>query len=173
MRGAVIVISSCLVISVVLAFFLRHKFTDELVASQDLMLGLIYFMEQHGGRLPDSEAEFRAAEFVEELPGGGVRIRAPRETRYQPRTHGYPIRDLAPFRVRWGTDLTTLTPDDYHNLRNPAGEKVQLVRWPASPPSGKGYSLILASTARDIRERAAASAPALPAGGDESSAEVP
>src|SRR5690606_31456646 len=77
----------------------------------------------------------------------------PAGTRYQPRTHGYPIADLAPFKVRWGADLESLTLDDYHNLRDPEGNKVELVRWPSSPPSGKGYSLILASTAREIRSR--------------------
>jgi hypothetical protein len=158
MRGAVIVMSICLVGSVLLAFVVRGKLKSEFVASQDLMLGLIYYMEQSGGRLPQSEAAFRAAAFVEELPEGGVLIHAPEATRYRRETHGYPIADLGPFNVRWGTDLASLTVDEYRNLRDAGGEKVELVHWPSSPPSGKGYSIILLSTSAEIQEHLAAGA---------------
>ena len=151
MRSGLLVVGGCLLISTIVAFFLRARFTEELTPTQDLVLGLIYFMEQHDGRLPESEAEFRAADFVHRLDDGSIRIEAPADTRYRHATHGFPIADLTPFQVRWGANLDELHVDERGRVCDAADREVDLVRWPASPKSGRTYSMVLYSAFRDIR----------------------
>ncbi|RMF85715.1 MAG: hypothetical protein D6744_00970 [Planctomycetota bacterium] len=146
-----LVVAACLLTSAAVAFFLRTRFTQELTPTQDLVLGLIYFMEQHDGRFPQSEAEFRAADFVHELDDGAIRIEAPPDTRFRKSTHGFPIADLTPFDIQWGVDMASLHVDERGRVRDADDREVSLIRWPASPNSGRTYSMVLLSAYREIR----------------------
>jgi hypothetical protein len=159
-RAGLLVVAATLCVSCILGFALYRKYGPELAAAQDVVTGLIYFLESSGGRFPESEAEFRSADFVETLPSGGIRIHAPAGTRYRRTTHGVEIPSLAPFRIAWGTNLTELRFNEYGRAHDAQGRTVELVSWPSSPPSGKTYSWVLMDIAREIHERrAAASAP--------------
>ena len=156
MRTGLIVVGACLLGSIIIGVVLKMRYGPELASVQDVMLGLIYFMEQNDGRLPESEAEFRAAPFVEERPDGGVRISAPEQTIFQKQTHGIPIPDLSIYEIQWGTNLTKLIVDDRGKVRDENGKLVELLKWPSSPPSGKAYTLILYADSERIRNAAAA-----------------
>jgi len=157
MRSAAVVIAGCLLLAGVFALRQYHSFKTDLVATQDLVLGLLYFMEQHQGRFPASEEEFLASPFVDRASDGAIVIRAPQQTRYRRRTHGYPIRDLAPFRVRWGTDLSALRLDPRGVALDPDGKAVELVGWPGSPKSGRVYTRLLMIESQRLRGAAAMS----------------
>ncbi len=160
MRAGFTVVILCLIASGLIGYGFYRKYKPELAQTQDVVTALIYFLEAHDGRFPASEAELRACSFVENLPGGGLRVRAPESTRYRRDPYGIPIASLEPFRIAWGTQFESLTLDEYGKARNADGRKVELVCWPSSPPSGKGYTWILLDVAQECRARAAASAPA-------------
>lgn len=155
-RGAVIVIGLCLLIGVGLGVALMPRLKDELLCVQDLTTGLIYFIEAHGGRMPVSEQEFRESRFVEAQPDGRIRIVANPDSNYRRAPHGYPIGDLAQYRIGWGIDLTSLEVDDYGRVRDGEGKPVVLFKWPSSEGSEKGYSRLLLLVSREVRARAAA-----------------
>jgi hypothetical protein len=139
------VVGLCLSISFVLAWRLRTQYKPELAKVQDVMSGVLYFMERSGGRLPASESEFRAADFVETLADGAIRIRPQPHSQFRRETYGIPIESLEPFRIQWGRSLADLKLDEYGNVRDPDDKKVELIAWPSSPPSGKTYSMVLLS----------------------------
>lgn len=168
MKSGLAVIGVCLVISGIMAFAMKRQMQTELVGCQDLVLGLIFYMEKHDGALPESEAAFRAEPYVVELPEGGVRIESPAETVYPSRPHGYPIPDLKVYKVAWGRALDDLEVDKYMRVCDAEGNKVELASWPSSPPSGKGYSVILLGASREIQARQAEGA-----GSDVHSADAP
>lgn len=164
MRNAFIVIGICLAISGFMGYRLWTMLTTDLVAVQDLMLGLIYYMEANG-EFPASEAEFLAAPFVTRDDANNIVIRHPEGSAFN-KPHGYPIADLAPFEIRWGSEMADLRIVDREgNLPDPnapnapetgtvsdgAGQKVVLIKLPNSPPSGKVYSAILVNAYRDLQ----------------------
>lgn len=156
MRNGLLVFFGLIAVSTTIALLLAGRYREDLTATQDVVLGLIYFMEQHGGRLPASEAEFRSAAFVEPLPDGAIRITPPPQTRFRRQTHGIPIRDLAPFRIRWGTELGALTLSADGKAHDAEGRTVELAAWPSSPSSGKGYTVVLLAAWQEIRSQGAA-----------------
>lgn len=146
-------------LSCVLGVLMYRYYQPELASAQDLVIGLGYFMEQHG-RFPQSEAEFAQSDFVERSVDGAIRVKARTDSIFRHETHGVEIRDLGRFRIAWGTDLTTLHPDDFGVLYNAKEEKVELLQWPSSPPSGKVYSLELMEMFAKLHELGIASKPA-------------
>jgi|GEM_PF-5911943 len=159
MRTGLTVVAVCLMISAGLGWSMRGKFKTGLTPTQDLVVGLMYFMEDHAGRFPASEDEFLAQPFVEHLPDGTFKIVPKATTAYTHVTHEYPIRNLSRYRILWGADLESLTVDDRSVVRNAAGERVELIRWPDSPKSGNAYTLMLLAEAEKIRAHSAASQP--------------
>lgn len=155
MRGAFFVIGICLVVSVFLAWQVKRSMQTDLVGAQDLVLGLIYFMEQHDGRFPASQEEFVSSSVVRVDEAGAYHIVPPAETRYSRTVHDYPLTDLARFEIQWGADLDTLTINDRGKVLDANGREVKLLEWPASPPSGKVYSGILLIQHQQIRQRLA------------------
>jgi len=156
LRAGLAVFAALLVVSGVIGWRLAARYRQDWAATQDLVLGLIYFLEEHNGRFPDSEQEFRASSVIETLGDGAIRVLPRAGTRYGDRPHGIPIRDLSPFRIAWGTDLAALRVDENGAVRDAAGRKVELIRWPSSPPSAKGYTLFLLGVSREIRQPTAA-----------------
>lgn len=157
-RNAFIVFGICLAISAVIGIVLFRQYRGDLPATQDLVTGLIYFVESNGGRFPASEDEFRSAAFVEHVSGGGFRILPRGDSAYRRTTHGYVFHDLAPFEIRWGADLTLMALDDRGRVRDGAGNEVSLVRWPSSPHSGRIYSPLLLEVSRRVRGAPASAA---------------
>lgn len=153
MKSGLTVVGVCLLVSVIAGVVLKNRYKQELVEVEDVVTGLIYFLEQNQGRFPDSEAEFVAAPFIESGPRG-FRVMAPAETRYRKTTHGDKglwIASLAPFEIKWGAELTGLTVDDYGNARDADNEKVRLVRWPSSDPSAKEFTRLLLRVSTESR----------------------
>ena len=77
MRIGLIIVGTCLLLSVGLAWRLKTTYGPELAATEDLFLGVTYFMEANGGRFPASEDEFLKSGFVERLPDQSLKIKAP------------------------------------------------------------------------------------------------
>lgn len=142
MKSGLAVFGFLILVACIAAYFLASKYGPELTRTQDLVTGLIYFLEENRGRFPASEQEFRAASFVEKTPDG-IRIRPKPGTRFRADTHGVVIGDLKPYEIAWGTDLSKVQIDDRGRVRNEKGVEVKLVTWPSSPPSGRSYSWVL------------------------------
>lgn len=151
MKSGLIVFGTCICLAVILGVVFYLNIREGLAATQDVVTGLIYFMEQHEGRFPVSEEEFLASDFVERLPGGAIRIRSPRQTKFRSATNGVTIGSLQPFEIKWGTDLATLKLTEYGKAETSDGKTVELVSWKDSPPSGKGYTLLLLGAAERCR----------------------
>jgi hypothetical protein len=158
MKSGFIVVGILLAISVIVAVGLRNRYKSELLAVQDLTTGLLYFMEEHEGRFPASQAEFVASGFVEQAADGAIVIRGRPESSYR-QAYGYPIRDLPRFAVAWGTVMEGLTENERGRVVDSSGKLVELVKWPSSPPSGKEYSRMLLAASRAIRAKLAATQP--------------
>ncbi len=177
--GLWIVLGICLLASTIVAVGTRWQVSEDLPATQDVVTGLIYFLEQHAGRFPANAEEFLASPFVTRRPDGAIVIRPAAGTRYRAATNGVAIRDLEPFRIRWGVDLSTLHIDESGRLRDAEQREVELVRWPASPPSARKYSVLLAGISEKLREHAASagqpgtSAAASSPAGDAAGPDVP
>lgn len=144
------VLGLCVVLSVVVGVRLWRQINRGLPPAQDLVTGLMYFMESHGGRFPASEEEFLASDFVEKLPDGGIRIVPRPGTRFRRTPWGVVIRDLGRYRIAWGVDLAALTIDRRGVVRDGQGNEVTLVRWPDSPRSGRSYSRLLVAVHRSL-----------------------
>lgn len=157
MKSGLVVVAVLLLISIGIAFNLKQRYGPELAQTQDLITALAYWLETHNGDFPPGEAEFLAAPFIEKLPEGGFRVR-PNPTSKFRQPHGIPFRDLAPFQITWGVDLGSLTVDETGKARTADDKILELVRWPSSPPSGKGYTAFLLDVRNQVR--AAASRPA-------------
>ncbi len=170
--GLWIVLGLCLVASTIVAVGTRRQISQDLVQTQDVVTGLIYFLEEHDGRFPGSPEEFLASDFVESRADGTLVIHPRAGTRYRDQTSACPISSLDPFRIRWGTDMTSLHIDEFGKLRDDAGREVELARWPASPPSARKYSVLLAGISEKLRELAAqhAAAASMPAATSQESA---
>lgn len=154
MRNGLIVFSLCILGSIGLSIMLFLTYKRETPATQDVVTGLLYFMEQHDGRFPASEQEFRACSFVESLPGGGVRIKPVADSRFVRReTHGVEIPDLKPFQIAWGTNLDAIQFNEYGNPKDADNNPVSLVTFPTVRSSGRNYTFILLG----IREKMLAS----------------
>lgn len=153
-RGAFLVVALLFVLSGLIAWQLRGRYSPELAGNQDLMIALMYFMEDHDGRLPASEAEFRGQSYVEGLDNGAVRIhvKPEYEDRYR-RPSGVRIADLGSYAIAWGRAMDDLVLDDYGNTRGADKEKVELIRWAASPPSGKTNTQILLRVRDEMMKR--------------------
>lgn len=151
MRGAWWVIGTCLALSVAGALVLKSRYRGELVEVQDLLTGLLYFMEDHGGRFPTSQEEFLSSRAVESQAGGGIRIIPRGDSRYRQTTHGAVIGDLASFKVAWGIDLTTLSVNERGRVVDPDGREVTLMVWPSSPPSSREYAKVLLAAHAALR----------------------
>ncbi len=149
-RAAVVVLALCGILSVVVGVRLWRQIHRGLPPTQDLVTGLIYFMESHGGRFPADEQEFLASPFVERLPGGGIRIRPKPDTQFRRKPWGVAIRDLSRYGIAWGADLSKLTIDERGVVRNERGEEITLVRWPDSPRSARSYSRLLLAVYRRL-----------------------
>lgn len=150
MKSGLAVVAALLLISGVIAYGLYRRYKPELAQTQDIVTGLIYFMEDHAGQFPASENEFRASTFVEKTTDG-FRVLPKPGTKFRTETHGIVIHDVTPFRVAWGADLTTIQIDDRGKPRWPDGKEAALVIWPSSPPSSKTYTLMLLTIAEQIR----------------------
>lgn len=152
-RGAFLVIGLCLLISAGIGVGLYFRYRQTLPETQDLVTGLIYFLEENGGRFPASEAEFRSADFIETLPNGGLIVHSRPGTRYREKTFGIPIRDLGLFEIAWGVNLEELTVDEHSVPRGKDMHEISLVSWPSSGRAGRGYTILLMGIAEKIRER--------------------
>jgi hypothetical protein len=150
MKSGLAVVALLLLISVVIAFGLSRRYGPELTQTQDLVTGLIYFLEDHDARFPATEDEFRASAFIEKTPDG-IRVLPKPGTRFRRETHGILIRDLKPFQIAWGAELTKITVDNRGKPRWPSGDEAALVSWPSSPPSSKAYTLMLLTVAEQLR----------------------
>ncbi len=155
MRTGLMVVAGCLVASVVIAFALKSLYKEDLSATQELAVGLIYYIEASGGQFPASREAFLASPYVEQDPNGTIRVRGNPDSNYRRQTQGVPIADLEPFEIAWGADLASLEIDERGRVRDPNGRPVELIRWPSSPPSGKAYSRLLVLVGREVRARAA------------------
>ncbi len=158
-RSWILVVGLCAVLSVVVGVRLWSQIRSGLPPTQDLVTGLIYFLEEHGGRFPASADEFLASDFVERVDERTIRIRPRPDTRFRRKPWGVPIRDLERYGIAWGADLSRLTIDERGVVRDPQGREVVLVRWPDSPRSGRSYSRLLLAVHRQLA-KAAASQPA-------------
>lgn len=150
MKSGLAVVAALLLISGLIAFWLSRRYAPELTQTQDVVTALIYFLEDHEARFPATEDEFRASAFIEKTPDG-IRVLPKPNTKFRRETHGIVIRDLAPFQIAWGADLTSIQIDDRGKPRWPDGTEASLVRWPSSPPSSKAYTLMLLTFAEQIR----------------------
>jgi hypothetical protein len=151
MKSGFLVVGLCLLASIAIGGFLAYRYRPELVAVQDLVVGLTYFMEENGGRFPASETEFRRSDFVENEPDGSLRILPRKDSHYRAETHGMAIKDLTPFQIAWGADLADLNTDNYGKAFDSNGKQVELICWPSGPKSGEGYTLILLGISQEIR----------------------
>src|SRR5215468_3197988 len=88
MRAGLTVVGICFLISIGIAVGLMRSYGPEWSATQDLFMGLTYFMEVNGGRFPATEDEFVQSPFVERLPDGKLRIKAPATTEFNNKLHG-------------------------------------------------------------------------------------
>lgn len=151
MRSGLIVVGVCLLISTAIAWRLKQTYSQDLSATQDVFLGLAYFMEANDGRLPSSEEEFVQSPFVAKQPDGNMKVAPPATSKFNTKVHGVPIADLAPFKIKWGADVSNLKVDERGAARNPENEKVEVLIWPSSPSSGKSYTIMLMDVYKRIK----------------------
>lgn len=104
-RTGILVVVLTLLAGLGLGTFSFFRYKHSVQAIEDLFTGLVYFLEAHEGRMPASAEEFLQSDFVERLPGGGVKITARPDSRFRPRPYGAVIDDLSKFQVNWGLDL--------------------------------------------------------------------
>lgn len=171
-KGGLAVFFLCVLVGSIGGFIMVRNAQVRIQESQNLVLGLIYFMEQHGGRLPESLDEFLASPFIERKPAGGdavsVVIHPYPQSGYRKDPRPIVIDDLNNYTIDWGVDLGTLTADERGEFRDPKGATVKVFQWrrkgaPAlagSSSAPKVYVAMLVDASREIRERAAASQPA-------------
>ncbi len=159
MKSGLTVVAILLLISVGLGVYLKQRYGPELSQTQDLITALSYWLEAHNGDFPPSEADFLASPFINPLDDGGFTVRPMPGSNYRRETHGIPIRDLAPFEIAWGTDLGAITIDETGKARTADDKLIELVRWPSSPPSGKGFTAFLLDIRNQIRARTSQPAP--------------
>lgn len=159
MKSGLIVVGVLLAISVGIAFMLKQHIGPEYARTQDLVTGLAYWLESHDGEFPPSKEAFLKAPFIEPKPDGGFVVRAKADSRYRRETNGIEIYDLTPFKVAWGTNLVDLTVDEGGTARGKSGQIVELVCWPSSPPSGKGYTAFLLDVSNQCRSATSRPAP--------------
>lgn len=160
MKNGSIVIAGCLLLSVVLGAVLYSRYRTTLPAVQDVVTGLIYFIEEHEGRFPASQEEFLSAGIFEKGADGAWRIVPRPNSHYQHNPHRAPIASFEPFKIAWGADLSTWTVAERGVVHDGSGEGVLPVTWPSSPKSGEGYARILLRVHAETRARLAASQPA-------------
>lgn len=159
LKSGLIVFGVTLLAGTALGVFMFVRYKQSVYPIEDLYAGLTYFVERNQGRFPASEAEFRASEFVELLPGGGIRIR-PMESRFRVQVYGQPIADLGAFKVAWGTDLSSLVLDPEGIARDPIGHEVNLVGAGTSVGGLRQLTRQLLRTAQEVRGETSASRPA-------------
>lgn len=161
MRSGLIVFFTLLAISGFLGWRQYQLMKTELVPTQDLVIALLYYIEQTEGQFPESAADLVDAGIFQREPDGAYVVVPPEDTAYRQSVHGYPLRDLNRFQVRWGTDLSMLYIDNQAKVRDiESDDEVILVRWPRSKPSGATYSSILVDAYRRSREAVAPEQPA-------------
>jgi hypothetical protein len=103
----------------------RHN--ETFYSMEDVFTGLVYFLEDNGGRFPASEAEFVASQFVQRQADGSLCIIARPGSPYRPRVHGVTIRDLSAYRVAWGADLAKWHVAEDGAAVDPSGKRTLLV----------------------------------------------
>lgn len=162
MKSGLIVFGLCVLGSIGLSVWLASIYGREMPPTQDLITGLLYFMEQHEGRFPASEKEFVESSFVEKVPGG-IRILPQPNSMFRRETHGVIIGDLKPFQVAWGADFEKIRFNEYGKPKDMDGEPLTLVSMPTVQSSGQNYTFMLVSFHNQILEKLkAASKPATP-----------
>lgn len=166
MRNAVIVICLCLVAGVVLALVGVERYKESVANVEDVFTGLTYFLEDHQGRFPVSEAEFRQCAFLETLSSGAIRIRPRPESRFRKHTYARPIRKLADFEIRWGVDLSMLRWNAAEELaEDEKGSEVLVIGPVSTIPARRAFTHDLMRIVKQIRSESLP-ATAVPAVGD-------
>lgn len=172
MKAGLRIVALCIVVGSIGGAVMLWNTQKRIRESQDIVLGLTYFMEQHAGRLPASESEFLSSPFVETVSdtdsATSIRIRPYDESQYRHDPHGVTIANLDEYKIAWGTELSGLTYDAQGELRDEKGNGVKLIRWPTTgygsgSPAAARYADLLLTASRDIRRRSTsqpASAPA-------------
>lgn len=105
-----------------------REYRNRLFGSADLYAALVYFAEDHGGRLPESEAELRGCDFVKVCADGAWIVTRKNGSECWLEVHEWPIHDVPGFQVAWGADIQSLQPTEYGGVASAAGEEVFLLR---------------------------------------------
>ena len=107
---------------------LNRTFHNAAFAAHDMVAGLIYYAEAHGGKLPPSKAEFLGSRFLEHCADGSIVIHAEPQSQYYVRTHEREIVDVDEFHIPWGLDITTLGFGEQEALTDAQGREVLLIQ---------------------------------------------
>ena len=151
MKSAFIVIGITFVVGIavgVLGFISAKRQTLEV---RELFTAFTYFLEDNQGRFPASEAELKAAQFVQEQPDGTLLLVNRPDDRFRRGVAGYPLKALERFHIPWGVDLASLTIDREGITRDPDGEEVLIISQGASIDILRRFTRDLQTVAEEIR----------------------
>ncbi|QOJ14584.1 MAG: hypothetical protein HRU75_08000 [Planctomycetia bacterium] len=154
MRSGLIVVAVCVLIGSVGGAIMMRNAQRQIGESRELVLGLIYYLESSGGKMPQSQEAFLSSPFVERLPAQdgriSLRIRPPATSRFRTDPRGTVIRDLRDFVIGWGAEPATLTVDQSGAARTPAGGTLKLFAWASKSKAANVYGEMLIDAAREI-----------------------
>lgn len=151
MRGGLLVVAIVALIGVVIGALSVAHTSRRVDVVQDLFTGLVYYLDDHDGRLPPSKDAFLDAPFVEPLPDGGCRILNREDDRFGREAVGVAVDDLDRYEIPWGVNLQTLTVDKEGAVRNPDGEEVLLIKGGPPLDAVRRFSRDLLRVAKEIR----------------------
>ncbi|MBK8914991.1 MAG: hypothetical protein IPM64_10395 [Phycisphaerales bacterium] len=154
MRSGLIVVAVCMLIGSVGGAVMMRGAQRQIGESRELVLGLIYFLESSGGKMPESREAFLNSPFVERVPTTdgriSLRIRPPEKSRFRTDPRGTVIRDMRDFVIGWGAEPATLTVDQSGAARTPAGGTLKLFAWASKSKAANVYGEMLIDAAREI-----------------------
>ena len=155
MKGGIAVVVVALLIGIGFGVYQVRATLTTINEVQDLFSGLVYYLEDHHGAMPESAEAFQAADFVERTPDGATRVATRAGDPFHRQAIGAEIADLSIYRVAWGADLTTLSIDRDGALRDAEGREVRLLGAGANVDTLRQFSRDLLKISREIRAAAA------------------
>ena len=105
-----------------------RTFHNAAFAAHNMVAGLVYYAETHGGKLPPSKAEFLGSKFIEHCADGSIVIHAEPQSQYYVKMYEREIVNVDEFRIPWGLDVATLRIVEDGVLTDAQGREVLLIQ---------------------------------------------
>lgn len=154
MKSALIVVGIAFTAGIVIGVFGFMSAKQKTLEVRELFTAFTYFLEDHAGRFPASEAELRGAPFVNEQPDGSLLLTHRENDRFGRDSLGYPLGRLDRFKIPWGVDLAALTIDREGITRDEQGKEVLIISQGTSIDMLRRFTRDLLKVSEEIRKEA-------------------